>query len=172
VTFNVPPAAIRVKMQRRPGQQSRIDLSFVWPTLTPPEMPARLTQSDLPALIERIFVTIATSDSTLPPVERFEIIYPRYADGPPVAGADGLTSRRFRAGSPYQGEDLVYDAAAPARFLLRCTHRIGSTPGMCLHERRIGGADVTVRFPRDWLTDWRKVSAGVDALIASLRPSH
>src|SRR5687768_6716152 len=37
MVFNVPPAAIRVKMQRRPGPQPRIDLSFVWPSLTPPD---------------------------------------------------------------------------------------------------------------------------------------
>src|SRR6187455_791944 len=37
VVFNVPPAAIRVRMQRRPGAQARIDLTFVWPELTPPD---------------------------------------------------------------------------------------------------------------------------------------
>jgi hypothetical protein len=29
--FNVPPAAIRFKVQRRPGAQARVDLTFVWP---------------------------------------------------------------------------------------------------------------------------------------------
>jgi len=41
---------------------------------------------------------------------------------------------------------------------------------MCLHERRIKTADVTVRFPRDWLTDWRSVASGIDKLLGSLRP--
>ena len=31
VTFNVPPAAIRVPVQRRPGAQERLDLTFLWP---------------------------------------------------------------------------------------------------------------------------------------------
>src|SRR5436309_2414987 len=35
VAFNVPPAAIRFKVQRRPGAQVRVDLSFMWPTLAP-----------------------------------------------------------------------------------------------------------------------------------------
>ena len=35
--FNVPPAAVRFKVQRRPGAQARIDLIFVWPSLTPPD---------------------------------------------------------------------------------------------------------------------------------------
>ena len=35
MAFNVPPAAIRFKVQRRPGAQARVDLSFVWPSLDP-----------------------------------------------------------------------------------------------------------------------------------------
>ena len=42
---------------------------------------------------------------------------------------------------------------------------------MCLHERRIGGADVTVRFPREWLTDWRAVSEGIERLIGGFKPT-
>ncbi len=108
------------------------------------------------------------ADSTLPPIERLKTIYPRYAEAAPIVGADGLSLQGFRDGSPYQGEDLIYDPAAPERFLLRCTRQIGSTPAMCLHERRIGGADMTVRFPRAWLGDWRAVADGIDRLIARL----
>ena len=78
----------------------------------------------------------------------------------------------FRANTPYQGEELIYDPAVPARFLLRCTRNVGATPGMCLHERRLGTADATVRFPRDWLKDWRDVANGIDRLIFSLRPAE
>jgi hypothetical protein len=170
VTFNVPPAAVRVKMQRRAGTQSRVDLVFLWPSLKPPDPSAKPSPADIPGLTERVFLTIAGGDNTLPPIERLNAIYPRYTAGPPIAGPDGLTVHSFRASTPYQGEDLIYDASAPERFLLRCTERAGVTPGMCLHERRMAGADLTVRFPRDWLTDWRKVASGIDALIASLRP--
>jgi hypothetical protein len=39
---------------------------------------------------------------------------------------------------------------------VRCTrNRAGPVPGICLYERRIDAADVVVRFPRDWLRDWR-----------------
>jgi len=33
VAFNLPPAAIRVPVQRRPGAQERVDLAFLWPSL-------------------------------------------------------------------------------------------------------------------------------------------
>src|SRR4029453_8747321 len=37
VAFTLPPAAIRVPVQRRPGAQERVDLAFLWPSLAPPE---------------------------------------------------------------------------------------------------------------------------------------
>jgi hypothetical protein len=168
--FNVPPAAIRVKMQRRPGPQPRIDLNFLWPSLAPPDAAAKPSLHGAPRTIDRLFVTIAASESTLAPSERLKIIYPRYADHG-VFGPDGLMIQAFRDGSPYQGEELILDPALPEHFPLRCTRHSGGTPPMCLHERRVGGADITVRFPREWLSDWRSVAAGIDRLLAGLVPA-
>ena len=172
VTFVVPQAAVRVPLQRRPGTQSRVDLVFAWPSLRPPA-PVAKGFPDTPAgALQRLFVTIAAGDGTLSPTERLKVIYPRYtADTEPV-GRNGLVVRNFRAGTPYQGEQLIYDPAAPERFLLRCTHAVSSTPGICLHERRIGGADVTARFPRDWLGDWRDTATRIERLMAQLRPAN
>lgn len=170
VAFNVPPAAIRVKMQRRPGAQSRLDLVFAWPSLNPLDRSSKPDPNAVVRHSDRLFVTIAGSDGTLPPAERLKMIYPRYvADA--SASKDGLTVQRFRPDSPYQGEDLIFDPTAPDRFLLRCTQPVGTTPGMCLHERQIGSADVTARFPRDWLSDWHAVAGGIDRLITRLRPA-
>jgi hypothetical protein len=169
VVFNVPPAAVRVKMQRRAGAQPRIDLSFVWPSLTPPDAAATPAPNAAPTVTDRLFMTITATDGALSPIERLKTIYPRYA-GQSAVETDGLTVQGFRDASPYHGEDLALDPARPERFLLRCTRPIGGTPAMCLHERRIGGADVTVRFPREWLSDWRTVADGIDRLIASFKP--
>ena len=172
VAFNVPPAAIRFKVQRRPGAQVRIDLSFVWPSLMPPDLSVKPLPTDTPDISDRMFVTIAASDNSLSPGERLKAIYPRYADAAPIVGTDGLSLQGFRDGSPYQGEDLILEPASPERFLLRCTRQIASTPAMCLHERRIGGADLTVRFPRALLENWRAVADGIDRLIAGFRPTE
>jgi len=168
--FNVPPAAVRFKVQRRPGPQARLDLGFEWPSLEPPDGRMKPPTNVPPDITNRLFATIASADSTLPPMERLKVIYPRYLGGGAAVGIDGLSTERFRDGSPYQGEDLIFDPASVERFLLRCTRFIRSTPAMCLHERRIGGADVTLRFPREWLTEWRSVADGFDRLIASFRP--
>ena len=113
VAFNVPPAAIRFKVQRRPGAQARVDLSFVWPSLTPPDLSIKPLPTDAPDITDRLFVTIAASDNTLSPAERLKAIYPRYADAAPIVGTDGLSLQGFRDGSPYQGEDLILEPAAP-----------------------------------------------------------
>jgi hypothetical protein len=169
VVFNVPPAAIRNGIQRRPGAQARLDLAFVWPSLAPPDASIKPSPTAAPIVTDRLFVTIAVSDSTLPPLERLKLIYPRYTEAGPVIGKDGLSVQSFRSGSPYRDEDLILDPAATQRFLLRCTRPAGPTPAMCLHERRIGSADVTVRFPRQWLDDWRAVAGGIDQLLAKLQ---
>jgi hypothetical protein len=172
VAFEVPAAAIRMPVQRRGGAQERIDLAFLWPSLTPAPDPAARPNAPEAApsnLLDRIFVTIASAGDTLSPADRVKSIYPRYASTQPVAGPPGLAVLAFRNGSPYQGEDLIYDAAAPANFLVRCT-RAGATPGTCLYERRIDTADVVVRFPRDWLDDWRPIAGNIDRLLGSLRP--
>jgi hypothetical protein len=169
VVFNVPPAAIRVRMQRRSGAQPRVDLAFMWPSLAPPNAATKPASAVLPNVIDRLFVTLAASDNTLPPLERLKVIYPRYTAAGPVIAYDGLSVQSFRDGSPYQGEDLIYHPEAPERFLLRCTRSKGTTPATCLNERRIGSADITVRFPRQWLADWRAVADGIERLIARLR---
>jgi hypothetical protein len=177
VAFNLPPAAIRVPVQRRPGAQERIDLAFLWPSLAPPEAngkPPPSAREGLPAppSVERIFMTISAAGDTVPPAERLRNVYPRYTAAAATPGPRGLTVLSFREGTPYQGEDLIYDAATPT-FLARCSRNgAGPTPGICLYERRIEGADLTLRFPRDWLDDWPLVAGNIDRLIARLRPSH
>lgn len=171
VTFNVPPAAIRFKMQRRAGPQARVDLAFLWPSLEPPPPAHAVTPADAPKVTERLFVTIAGNDGSLAPIDRLKTIYPRYLAPGPVMNLDGLLVRAFRSATPYQGEDLIYDPAAPERLLIRCTQPFGAMPGTCLHERRLGSADITVRFPRDWLNDWRATAAGIDRLVAKITPT-
>jgi hypothetical protein len=175
VAFNVPPTAVRVSMQRQPGAHERIDLAFLWPSLRPPDgtpLPNIPTKGMPKAQsLERVFVTIATARDSLPPAERVKTIYPRYMETEATAGPEGLAMVAFRQGTPYQGEDLIYDATAPESFLVRCSRNgAGPTPGMCLNVRRIGDADVTVRFLRDWLSDWRPVAANIERLIVKLRP--
>jgi hypothetical protein len=171
VNFNIEPAAIRKTIERRPGRQQRIDLDYLWPSLTPPDASATPHVGAPVDPNMRLFVTIAAGDTTLPIGARVREIYPRYLVKEPRPGPDGLTLRAFRDGTPYQGEDLVVEQQDPAHFLARCSRKGVGNSGTCLLERRIGDADITFRFPRDWLKDWKSVAAGIDKLLARLHPS-
>jgi hypothetical protein len=165
VIFNVPPAAIRIPVQRRAGPQERIDLVYRWPQLTPPD-PHTVDLSP------RLFVTIEMPQTSMLPAERLKSVYPRYIDAPPESDPTGLTVAAFADGTPYQGEDVLYDATEPDRFVVRCNRARGDfTLAMCLYELPFGEAALTFRFPRDWLTDWPAVAGGVDRLIAQWRPA-
>ena len=87
-----------------------------------------------------------------------------------TGGGTQSISSGFRSDTPYQGEDLVFESNAPEHFLARCSQKGVTNSGTCLLERRIGSADVTLRFPRDWLDNWSDVAGGIDRLIARLHP--
>jgi len=166
--FNVPTAAIRMKIQRRSGAQERVDLNFAFPSLQVPEAPKHLSADsveDAMQPIDRIFLSISAHHDSLAPDARVRTIYPRYLEEAATPGRDGLTMRAFRDGSPYGNEDLFF--ASTPNINARCT-RDAATPGMCLSERRIEGADLTFRFPRSWLEKWRDVADAMDRLALQL----
>ncbi|MGB6538375.1 MAG: hypothetical protein WBF58_20715 [Xanthobacteraceae bacterium] len=187
VLFEVPPASIRVAMQRNPGPHERLDLAFLWPSLTPPPPGAEddgysrnaidsgnpgaaNLQTGSAGASGRLFVTIEPLGSLPPPAERLRSIYPRYVGPQASVGANGLAKMPFRTGTPYADEDLIFDAADSDRFYALCTRR-GPLPATCLQERALGPVDVILRFRRSWLnTDWRSVAAGLDRLIVQLHP--
>ena len=166
--FNIPPSAMRMKIQRHSGPQERVDLGFDYPSLRAPERLKHVTADAVEEAvrpIDQIFLSIAAHHDSMAPQARVTTIYPRYLEQAQTPGQDGLTMRAFRDGTPYSGEDLFL-ADSPA-LTARCT-RDGKTPGMCLSERRIESADLTFRFPRSWLMRWRDVANSMDRLTVEL----
>ena len=173
VLFNVPPAAIRIPAQRHSGAQERLDLAFLWPSLAPPDPAAKLAPNEQAPPIDRLFVTIAMQ-SRCDGAER-----PRALDLSALSRRNAVRRTGRAEGDLVQGRhavsgrDLFFDPAAQPGFVARCSRPgAAGTPGMCLYERRIEGADVTVRFPSDWLTQWRAVNEGIGKLIGRLKPGR
>jgi hypothetical protein len=166
--FNVPTTAIRMKIQRHSGPQERIDLNFAFPSLEAPDAPKHIsaeTVEETMQPIDRIFLSVSAHHDSLAPDTRVRTIYPRYLEQASTPGQDGLTIRAFRDGTPYSNEDLFL-GTTPS-LTARCS-RDAATPGMCLSERRIDGADLTFRFPRSWLSQWRDVADAMDRLTVLL----
>lgn len=169
--FNIEPAAVRIPIQRNAGQQTRIDVNYLWPSLLPPDPSIKVIDGKPVNPNERLFALIQLDDGALPLPERVKNIYPRYlAKAPSAEAPEGLIVHPFRDETPYQGEDLVYEQGAPEHFLARCSRQGIGNSGSCLLEKRAGAADITFRFPRDWLNDWKNVAAGIDKLLARWRP--
>jgi hypothetical protein len=157
-----------MKIQRHSGPQERVDLSFAFPSLEAPDVPKHVSVDAIDTAarpIDRIFLSISAHHDALAPEARLRTIYPRYLEQTAAPGQDGLTVRAFRDGTPYSNEDLFL-ANTPS-LDARCT-RDAATPGMCLSERRVDGADLTFRFPRSWLAQWRDVVGAMDRLTAEL----
>jgi hypothetical protein len=170
--FNVPTMAVRMKIQRHSGPQERVDLSFAFPSLEAPDAPKHVSVDTIEEAvqpIDRIFLSISAHHDALAPEERLRTIYPRYLDQTSTPEQEGLTVRAFRDGTPYSNEDLFL-ANTPG-LDARCT-RDAATPGMCLSERRVEGADMTFRFPRNWLAQWRDVANAMDRLTVELHRSR
>jgi hypothetical protein len=183
VLFDVPPAAIREKVQRHPGEQDRIDLALEWPSLLPPRpddkaadktvlSPANAVAAAAAPENRLLFVTIAGLGNELPPLTRLRTIYPRYVETKASAGPDGLAILPFRPGTPYDGQDLIYVGLNPEQFFALCTRQGRTVPGTCIQERTLGAAAITFRFPRDWFGDWRPIAGGFDRLLAQLHPQQ
>src|SRR6202012_5077123 len=125
-------------------------LVFAWPSLTPPQpdlgsaKPGASLEDEAAAALarvnDRVFVVIAGVGDMLTPAERLRSIYPRYVEAQPAAGPDGLAILPFRAGTPYQGEDLIYVGSDPAQFFARCTRPLRVGPGTCMHDSALDAA--------------------------------
>jgi hypothetical protein len=167
--FNVPPMAIRMKIQRHTGPQERVDLNFEFPSLDVPDGPKHVSADTVEDAamqpIDRIFLSISAHHDAMAPDVRMNTIYPRYLEQASTSPQDGLAMRPFRDGTPYSNEDLFLGDTP--HLEARCT-RDGATPGMCLSERRIDGAELTFRFPRNWLAQWRDVADAMDRLTVQL----
>ena len=145
--FNVPPAAIRRPVQRKPGTQERIDLVFVWPSLAPPANAAEAGPQGASASaeaahpFERIFLAIAAGDGGPSPLQRMQTIYRRYLAPETLSAPSGLIMLAFRKDTPYQRRGHALHAGhAGALHSALYARRIGADarhlPARAAHRRR------------------------------------
>ena len=130
-TCRRPPSASRCSAD--PAPRARIDLSFLWPSLDPPDATVKPKPTDAPDVTDRLFMTIAASDSTLPPMERLKEIYPRYIDDGPIVGAERAQRAELprRLALPGRGPDLRSGGGGAISAPLHPPGRIDTRPCAC-----------------------------------------
>ena len=125
VLFNVPPAAIRVPVQRHSGATERLDLAFLWPSLQPPDRKSeacanRDHAADRPAVHHhRAAGTRAAAERArahdLPALPRRNAIrWPGRTEGHPVQGRHARIRTRICSSIRPRSPDLWHAVRGPA----------------------------------------------------------
>ncbi|GJD49954.1 hypothetical protein OPKNFCMD_2690 [Methylobacterium crusticola] len=144
----------------RPGSVAdatpdRLDLAIPWGDLVGGSDPTRM----------RVTVTRAPeTEAPLSPARR----YARFLTAETQPQPEGLMRRRFRAGTPFEGEDLYLAQADGSRFAARCA--TGSVPdpeAACLSEVRVGNLSLRLRFAADRLSSWSAALDGLERIFAA-----
>lgn len=142
----------------RPGAAAeaapeRIDLAIPWD---------ELTGSALPGLMRVTATRAPETDAPLSPARR----YARFLTAEAQPLAEGLMRRRFRAGTPFEGEDLYLAQGDGSRFAARCaTGPVPEPDAACLSEIRIGTLSLRLRFSADRLPSWSAGLAGLERVF-------
>ncbi|WP_407528102.1 hypothetical protein [Methylobacterium oryzisoli] len=137
----------------------RLDLMIPWGALTGGEGG------------DKLHVTVTRSPETeapLSPARR----YARFltVEVQPLPD-EGLVRRRFKAGSPFEGEDLYLAQTDGSRFAARCTAAgQADHETACLSEVRIGDLSLRLRFAAERLPAWRGLLRGLEQLFAPAPP--
>ncbi len=120
-----------------------------------------------------LILRIAPADGALDPAERPASLYARFLTSDVWRNPGGLLSRRFRAGSPYQTEELYLAPPDGRAFAARCPRadRPDAVPGLCVAEFRDRGLDVTMSFPARRLPEWEEMDRRARALLGAIRRS-
>ena len=128
--FRVPPRALRVALQRRPGMQERLDLAFFWPAMTPAADPS---EDDLAASAGRIFVTYrAQRRDCLPGRAGSKTSIRAISPEPSTSGLMDCQLSHFSTTHPIREKTFLYERGRAYRFLVRCTRDKRATAGSCL----------------------------------------
>ncbi len=157
----VPTPLIRPDTGTHEGHRDRLDLVLGWPDIRTVPLAGQ----------QRIFVALAKADMGLDPGERSADIYARFMEAETWSGQGGLVVRRFKANSPYGGEELHLTAPDGRVFAARCPQpgsALDTTFQGCLWMLRQQGFDLQVRFPADLLADWDELDRDIRGLVKDM----
>ena len=141
-------------LARTPEPGLRIDLAIPFPaSLDGPE--------------ERLFVTAVPAEGAAPGLGAH---HTRFLSAVARSHPGGLVHRRYRDGSPFDGESLYVTPPDGALFSARCAVVEEDGAG-CLTELRLDGLDLRVRFPASRLGSWEAILATLQRTLGSGKSS-
>lgn len=140
-------------------------LRLAWPALGPASGPADM------------HVTISSADPQLDPEARLKT-WSRFLAPTAWSNPGGLVVRQFSKGNAFENDELYLAAPDGRLFAALCPlsqqQPVGAPASPALEEPcratiRHAGLDVSLRFPRQALTEWQGLLSGVRGLVDSFR---
>jgi hypothetical protein len=134
-------------------------LRLTWPELSPPR----------PGDKADVHITIGPADAQTDPRAQFQMLA-RFLSPGAWSNPGGLVARGFKRGSPFEADELYMSLPDGAEFFARCTADVGPSriDEGCRTVIKHGPFDITLRFPREALTEWRALSDRAVQLIGTL----
>lgn len=176
-TFYVGGRAVTVEraMIRNPdlrdgGAVNRLDLALAWPDFRAAGGASAVGKDVVFVAIEDAAPAIKSKDDIDPAVRPVEL-YAKFLDPDAQEAPAGLILRRFRKGTPYEGEELYVSTPDERVFSARCPtiSAVGASINeMCLWQTRLNGLEVQTRFHPQMLANWQNLASGVRTVIPRL----
>jgi hypothetical protein len=123
-----------------------------------------------------VLVTLLPAQPGEAPAERLAGLYARFLDAAVKAGPNGLIERRFRAGTPYEAQELLFSPPDGRRFLAVCDAR--PRPGdvlqpLCTARFVRNGITVQARFEPGLAESWDRIEETLLPLVDGwMRPGR
>ncbi len=164
--FAVPTALLRAGAKPSDG---RLRLALAWPGLGPVDQAGAQARS-ASRLGDVVLVTVAQAEGPAPG-DRLAGVYGRFLESAVAPGPEGLLARRFRAGSPFEGEEVLFTPPDGRAFTARCDQRPRSgdvLQPLCTAELRRGGYDIEVRFEPRLAERWERIGEVLVPMVAGM----
>jgi hypothetical protein len=165
----VLPAAAFANGRGPTEQADHLDLALAWPGMAPAQ---RLVPGPEGAPIEAprssyILVSLRPAQPGPNPAAHATVLYGRFLEPTVWSYPNDLLARRFRADSPYAGEELVFLPPEGQQFLARCPIDItaAEAESLCVMAIRRRDIDIVVAFHRALLSDAATLREQVLAFI-------
>ncbi|WP_283741397.1 hypothetical protein [Chelatococcus albus] len=163
----VPAAWLRATMPAGGGPVHRLDLVLPWPN----GAPSRADGGPAGPLGGKVLLGLVPAGRLLAGPDEGTRRHARFLAPAVEAGPGGLLRRRFREGSPYQGEEFFIAPPDERAFSARCgSISTGATPATCVSTLRVGRLDVELRFDPALLAQWRRLAHGAERAVAAISP--
>lgn len=167
--FLIPENYTRYPTQRGGGRLTNIDMHALLPDMTPYETGLQERFIDNSAESDVVYFALAETQTPLTASRRLKEIYSKYLAAPePEEDEAGLQRFTFRNDSGYANQDLLVARDDQERMvLLLCDRRspLVDSPN-CTRSLLLGPRlDLTYRYKRSHLSDWREIDRAVTTLV-------